>query len=87
MRRRTSAPEEQSLPLMIKGVKGKLAPEVEATEARDVEEEEEGPCSTLGEDDNEGNYAHDEHELRMLRINKSMTNMKSKRQSRVRRAC
>lgn len=35
-----SVPEERSPTLMIEGVLGELAPEVEATEAHDVEKEE-----------------------------------------------
>lgn len=58
-----STPEEQSPNLMIEGVLGELEPQVEATEARGVEDEEEGWSSTTGKDDNEGDDANDEDQI------------------------
>lgn len=43
-------PEEQSPTLLIEGVLGELAPEVEITEAQD-DVEKEGSSSTPGEED------------------------------------
>lgn len=43
--------EEHSLTLMIEGILGKLAPEVDATKTHKIEEE--GSSSTVGKDDND----------------------------------
>lgn len=55
-------PEEQSPTFMINGVLGELAAEVEATEARGVEQDE-GSSSTPDKDDSKGDGADDENKI------------------------